>query len=123
MSVFKGIVYLEEFKKDFKKLAKKFPSLSKDLEVFINVQLKLFHKLNIDNRGIVRISGLGIEYPEIYKVRKFACKSLKGTGSRSGIRVIYAYYPDLDKIEFIEIYYKGEKKNEDRERIVGKYGK
>lgn len=123
MSIFKKIVYLEEFKKDFKRLKKKFPSLTKDLEVFINVQLKLFHKLNIDNGGIVRISGLGIEYPEIYKVKKFACKSLKGTGSRSGIRIIYAYYPDLDKIEFIEIYYKGDKKNENRERIEREYSK
>ena len=117
MSVFKEIVYLDEFKKDFKRLKKKFPSLSKDLEVFINAQLKLFHKLNIDNKGIVRISGLGIEYPKIYKVKKFACRSLKGTGSRSGIRIIYAYYSDMDKIEFIEIYYKGDKENEDRERI------
>lgn len=123
MSVFKRIVYLEEFKKDFKKLKKKFPSFSKDLEVFINVQLKLFHKLNIDNKGIFRISGLGIKYPEIYKVKKFACRSLRGTGSRSGIRIIYAFFSDIDKIEFFEIYYKGDKKNEDRKRIEGKYSK
>ncbi|MHA1876615.1 MAG: hypothetical protein ACTSUC_09265 [Promethearchaeota archaeon] len=122
MNVFKKIVYLEGFKKDFKKLKKKFLSLTKDLEVFINVQLKLYHKRNIDNGGIVRASGLGIKYPEIYKARKFACKSLKGTGSRSGIRIIYAFFPDVDKIEFIEIYYKGDKENEDRERIVRNYG-
>ena len=122
MNVFKKIVYLEGFKKDFKKLKKKFLSLTKDLEVFINVQLKLYHKRNIDNGGIVRASGLGIKYPEIYKARKFACKSLKGTCSRSGIRIIYAFFPDVDKIEFIEIYYKGDKENEDRERIVRNYG-
>ena len=119
MSIFKEIVYLEKFKKDFKKLKKKFPSLTKDLEVFINVQLKLFHKLKHDNQGIVEIANLGIEYPNIYKARKFACKSLKGTGARSGIRIIYAFYPDKEKIEFIEIYYKGDKENEDRKRIVG----
>jgi len=81
----------------------------------------MFHKLDIDNKGIVGISGLGIEYPQIYKARKFACKSLKGIGSRSGIRIIYAYYEKEDKIEFIEIYFKGDKEAEDRERILKHY--
>ncbi|MDO9578740.1 MAG: hypothetical protein Q7J16_12725 [Candidatus Cloacimonadales bacterium] len=114
------IEYSAEFKKDLKKLEKRFRTLESDLQNFVTVQLKLFHKLKLDNQGIVEIAGLGIDYPKIYKARKFACKSLKGTGSRSGIRIIYAYYPDLDKIEFIEIYYKSNKENEDRERIEGK---
>lgn len=92
------------------------------MEVFIEKQLKLFHKLKIDNKGVVQISNLGIDYLQIYKARKFACKSLKGTGSRSGIRIIYAYYEKEDVIEFIEIYYKGDKENEDRERIKKYYG-
>lgn len=93
------------------------------MEVFIEKQLKLCHKLKIDNKGVVQISNLGIDYPQIYKARKFACKSLKGTGSKSGIRVIYAYYEKEDMIEFIEIYYKGDKENEDRDRIKKYYGK
>ena len=117
MKIFNKITQLSEFKKDFKKLKKKYRTLDSDLENFIKVQLKMFHKLYIDNKGIVEISGLGIEYPQIYKVRKFGCRSLKGTGSGSGIRIIYAYYLEEDRIEFIEIYYKGDKKNEDRERI------
>ena len=44
--------------------------------------------------------------------------SLKGKGVNSGIRVIYAYFNEEDKIVFIEIYYKGDKENEDKERIV-----
>jgi len=91
------------------------------LQVFIEKQLKLFHKLKIDNKGVFQISNLGLDYPQIYKARKFACKSLKGTGSRSGIRIIYAYYEKDDIIEFIEIYYKGDKENEDRERIKKYY--
>ena len=79
--------------------------------------------MGIDNKGIVRISNLGIEYPKIYKVRKFACRSLKGKGSASGIRVIYAYFEDKDKIEFIEIYYKGDKENEDKKKISSFYKK
>jgi len=69
---------LPDFIKDFKKLEKKYPTLKQDLEVFVKNQLKLYHKLNIENSGIVRIPGLSISQPQIYKARKFACKSLKG---------------------------------------------
>jgi len=122
-TIFNNIRKLAEFEKDFKKLAKKFRTLNEDLNAFIANQLKLAHKKNIDNKGVVRISDLGIEYPKIYKARKFACKALKGKGAASGIRVIYAYYEQDDIIEFIEIYYKGYKKNADRERIMRNYGK
>lgn len=117
MRLFNKITQLSEFEKDLKKLKKRFRTLDSDLENFIKVQLKMFHKLDIDNKGIIEIKGLGIEYPEIYKARKFACRSLKGKGSKSGIRIIYAYFDREDKIEFIEIYYKGDKENEERERI------
>ena len=119
--IFNDIRKLAEFEKDFKKLAKKFGTLSGDLNTFIANQLNLTHKLNIDNRGVARIPNLGIEHPKIYKARKFACKALKGKGAASGIRVIYAYYEEEDVIEFIEIYYKGNKENEDRERILKHY--
>lgn len=51
---------------------------------------------------------LAIQNPQNLKVKKFACKSLKGKGGHSGIRFTYAYFPFEDKIEFIEIYYKGD---------------
>jgi hypothetical protein len=121
--IFKDILELQEFKRDLKALSKKFKILREDLNTFINVQLKLFHKLNTDNKGIIQISNLGIKYPPTYKARKFACRSLKGEGVKSGIRIIYAYYPDKDKIEFIEIYYKGIKENEDKKRILSYYTK
>ena len=119
--IFNEVKFLPEFEKDLKKL-KKFKTLKDDLEIFIEKQLQLFHKLGIDNKGVVQISNLSIEYPRIYKARKFACRSLKGKGSASGIRVIYAYFKDEDRVEFIEIYYKGDKENEDRERILRYYG-
>lgn len=115
--VFKEINYLPEFERDKKKLLKRFRTLDEDMEVFIKVQLKLFHKLGIDNDAVEHISNLGITIPEIYKAKKFACKSLKGKGVQSGVRIIYSYFPKFDKIEFIEIYYKGDKANEDRKRI------
>lgn len=69
--IFNDIRKLPEFEKDFKKLAKKFRTLDEDLCAFIANQLKLTHKLNIDNKGVVRIADLGIEHPQIYKARKF----------------------------------------------------
>jgi len=122
MKIFSEIREMPEFKKDVKKLARRFPTLKEDLQVFIKRQLKTSHKLKIDNKGVFQIPELGINYPKIYKAKKFACKSLKGKGVFSGIRVIYAYWEKENVIEFIEIYYKGDKENEDRERILKYYG-
>lgn len=119
--VCKHISHVREFEKDLKKLVKRFFSLEEDLQIFIKVALAAFHKQKIDNKGIFPISDLGVAYPRIYKARKFACRALKGKGAQSGIRVIYAYYEEQDRIEFVEIYYKGDKENEDRERIQKYY--
>lgn len=121
MKIFHEISRLPEFAKDLTKLLKKFRTLEDDLEVFIKNQLNLYHKLRIDNKGVFQVSGLKIESPKIYKAKKFACRSLKGKGVHSGIRVIYTYYEKQDKIELIEIYYKGDKENEDRGRILKHY--
>ncbi|MBN1869156.1 MAG: hypothetical protein JW847_01075 [Candidatus Omnitrophica bacterium] len=123
MPAFNRIDHLPEFDRDLKKMKKHYRSLDNDLEIFKKTQLILFHKLNKDNQGLVPIANLGIECPKIYKARKFACRTLKGTGANSGIRVIYAYYEAEDKIEMVEIYYKGDKANEDRERLKRRYGK
>ena len=123
MKTFKKIYLIPEFKKDLKKLGKRFKTLEEDLNIFIKSQLKMYHKLGIDNRGIFKMSDLNIQCPEIYKVRKFACRSLKGKGVYSGIRVIYAYFKEEDKVELIEIYYKQDKGKEDRERILRYYEK
>ncbi|MDD4957470.1 MAG: hypothetical protein PHH49_04915 [Candidatus Omnitrophica bacterium] len=122
-SIFNKIVHLAEYAKDLKALKKRFRTLDDDIETFIKVALKLKHKKGKEVNGIERISNLGIEYPEIYKVKRFACKALKGRGAKSGIRIIYAYFKEEDKIEFIEVYFKGDKGNEDRERIKKYYGK
>jgi len=113
---FKDTKKLPEYEKDFRKLLKRFRTLEDDIEIFVNTQLKLFHKLQIDNRGIFQIPGLGFDYPKIYKAKKFACKSLKGRGVNSGIRIVYAYYEQEDTIEFIEIYFKADYVSEDKTR-------
>ncbi len=121
--LFKNISHVPEFEKDLKKLVRRFASLEEDLQIFIKVAMNAFHKQNVDSRAILQIPELGIHSPKIYKAKKFACKALKGKGVQSGIRVIYAYHEEEDRIEFIEIYYKGDKASEDRARIVRCYGK
>ena len=103
MKIFDQISHLPEFNRDFKRLLKRYKTLEEDLKVFVEKQLNLYHKLNKDNKGIFPITGLSIENPGIYKAKKFACRSLKGKGVHSGIRVIYSYFQDEDRIEMIEI--------------------
>jgi mRNA-degrading endonuclease RelE of RelBE toxin-antitoxin system len=121
--IFKEEIQHPEFERDLKQLTKKFRSLPDDLETLISASLNLYHKLNQKHDGIVPVEGLGIAYPVVYKVTKFACKALKGRGAKSGIRVIYAYFPDKDRIEFVEMYFKADQKNEDRARIIRLYKK
>lgn len=107
-----------EFTRDFKKLLKKFSTLAEDLAVVKQYDIELFHCQKIDRHGIFKIENAGNDANlQFYKIKKFACKALKGRGSKSGIRVIYAFHMALLKVVFIEIYYKGEKVSEDRERI------
>lgn len=119
--IFNKITSLPEFGKDLKKLSKRFKTLNEDLDIFIQTQLNLYHKQKIDNKGIFPISRLSIENPKIFKAKKFASRSLKGKGVQSGIREIYAYFNEEDRIEFIELYYKGDKESENRERILKYY--
>lgn len=114
---FSEVVECPEFQRDLKKLLKRFRSLKDDFETFKNTALKAFHKFGQENLGIFQIPGLGFDNPIVYKATKFACKSLKGRGAASGIRVTYAYYTEEDRILFIEMYFKADQENEDRERI------
>lgn len=104
---------IEPFKKDFKGLLKKYKTLKDDLEV---VQQILEILPDARPPFSFRIDNLGIESC-IIKVKKIACKSLKGKGVNSGLRLVYAYFKEEDKIVFIEMYHKNEKENEDRDRI------
>ena len=53
--IFNEVIKLAEFEKDLKKLSKKFRTLEQDLDTFIQKQLNLYHKLQIDNKGIFPI--------------------------------------------------------------------
>ncbi len=78
----------EEFAKDFRKLAKKFKTLADDIETAKKNAIELYHLHKIDNQSIFQIQEFKSDEMEICKLKKFACKALKGKGVQSGIRVI-----------------------------------
>jgi len=129
---------LDEYKKDLKALIKKFRSLEEDLDLVKRI-------LSIKPIGSTpfshRINNLGIETCVI-KVKKIACKSLKGKGVNSGFRLVYAYFKTIPKVEetgdttivnngssnnpsvdntqkivLVELYHKSQQSKEDRARI------
>ena len=97
---------IPQFEKDIKKLLKKYSSLEDDIDVVKKAVIELKHIHNIENYGSFEIPGFCNENLKICKIKKFACKSMKGKGNRSGIRVIYAYHKKEERVDFIEIYYK-----------------
>jgi len=105
------------FQKDLKHLLKRYRTLEEDLETAKHNAIELYHLKGINNQSVFPIQGFCTETIQICKIRKFACKALKGRGSKSGIRIIYAFHCQSYKVEFIEIYFKGDKKNEDRDKI------
>ena len=107
----------EEFQKDLKKLLKKYRSLEEDLGLAKIAAIELFHLQKINNLSVFPIPGFCTEEVLICKLKKFACKALKGRGSKSGIRVIYAFHVKSLRVDFIEIYFKADQENEDQERI------
>lgn len=101
-----------QFENDFKHLRKKYRTLHDDLEELKNV-LKI-RPLGAGKNFAILTKKHGVT---IIKVRLF-CRCLK----RNSLRIIYAYVEknsavEFIGIEFIELYFKGDKENEDRERI------
>lgn len=105
---------LEEYVKDLKKLQKKYRTLGDDIAI---VKKVLAVEPNERPPFSFRIDGLGIETC-IIKVKKIACRVMKGKGVNSGFRLIYAHYEQEQRIVFVEIYYKGDKDIEDKARIM-----
>lgn len=108
---------LAEFKKDLKTLIKKYRTLNDDLGV-----VKRVLDVSPDERPpfSFRIDDLGLKTC-IIKVKKIACKSMKGRGVNSGLRLIYAHFPEENRIVFIELYHKNSKDVEDKERILNNF--
>lgn len=99
---------LPEFRREFRKFAKKYKSLSDDFEDFRSVVTAA----PLGN-GRKRFSALfQSEHVCVIKAR-FSCRYLK----RSSLRIVYAYSGRGERVDFIELYFKGDKENENGERI------
>lgn len=98
---------LPEFAKEFKRLVKKYKSLSDDLEEFKRV-ITVEPLGNSKHFTIITKN----DYCTVVKARLF-CRYLKG----SSMRIIYAFHCNNLRVDFIEIYFKGDKENENREII------
>ncbi len=100
---------LPEFQKEFKQLGKKYRSLPNDLREFRKV-VAVIPLGNSKHFNIIAQT----ETICVLKVRLF-CKCLKG----SSLRIICAYCERERRIEFMEVYFKGNKPNENSARVRG----
>lgn len=97
----------QKFQRNFKKLSKKYKSLDNDLAEFKKILKEL--PLGIDKYFNVITQ---TEILCIVKARLF-CRCLKG----SSLRIIYSYFNQKQRIEFIELYSKNNKESENKKRI------
>ena len=91
-----------EFSKELKRLSKKYRSLPDDLLEFKKIVSEI--PLGSGKHFVVLHEN---EEVKILKARLF-CRYLRG----ASLRIIYAYREAEITIDFIEIYYKGERANE-----------
>ena len=108
---------LPEFDKDFKALLKRYRTLESDFETFKKYTIETFYEQKTPTTAFVPVEGFCSEDYVSNKVRKFACKALPGRGNQSGIRIIFVWQETLRLATFVEIYFKGDKPEEDRERL------
>lgn len=108
-----------EFEKDLKKLSRKYKTLHEDLDNFKEALIVAHfnQELAPESMGFFPVSHPGIQ-EGFFIAKKFACKSLKGSGSRSGIRVVYHLEGSSFRVCLIEIFHKNQKAVLDFQRIL-----
>ena len=94
--------------KEWQRLSKRFRTLQDDMESLKDVLVAC--PTGIGKNFTVLHTGAGLS---IVKAR-MACRALR---NRS-LRLIYAFHETQQRIVFIELYFKGDKENEDRNRIA-----
>jgi len=99
---------LPEFEKEFKRLFKKYRTLNDDLEKFKKVLVSV--PTGIGKNFIVFHSSPTLKLVKAH----LACRALRNNHL---LRVIYSYFEQEQRIEFVELYFKGDKENENYERI------
>ncbi len=99
--------HLPEFDREFKRLAKKYRTLTNDYADFERMIAQ--NPTGLGKNFRILHDSLSVKIIKTY----LFCDSLKGRS----LRLIYAFHNDRLDFMYIEIYFKGDKENEDRERI------
>ncbi len=96
-----------KFEKEFKRFLKKYKTLDDDFEKFKKILVSA-------------PTGVGKNFIIIHSTKKIkilkarmACRALQA----HSLRIVYSYFQEEQRIEFIELYFKGDKENEDYGRI------
>ncbi|MDP2641278.1 MAG: hypothetical protein Q8P39_01905 [Candidatus Yanofskybacteria bacterium] len=96
-----------DFEKEFKRLFKKYKTLDDDFEKFKKILVTA--PAGVGRNFVIIHSAENIK---VLKAR-MACRTLR---DRS-LRVVYSYFEQEQRIEFIELYFKGDKETEDHGRV------
>ena len=104
----KNFKALDAFQKEFKHLSKRYKTLDDDIGKFKQI-------LEVYPTGVGKNFIIIHSLPNLKIIKAhLACRSLRNNHL---LRIIYSYFEKEQRIEFIELYFKGDKENEDRERI------
>ncbi len=98
---------LPEFSKEYRRYLKKYRTLDSDFLNFKKIILSIPCGVGKHFNIITALNDV-----KIIKARLF-CRSLK----RSSLRIVYAYHKNKELIDFIEIYFKGDKASENSKRV------
>ena len=98
---------LSKFEKDFKKLSKRYRTLPDDFAQFIDV-------ISAEPPKPSNRIAIITQHESLWIIKaRLACMSLRN----HDLRIIFAYFTQERRVDFIELYFKGDKEREDRERI------
>lgn len=101
-----------EFTRDLKRLIKRYRSLPDDLQTLRTVLASTEARILLEGGKKHATRIYYGKQVSIYKLR-LACRSLKS----SEMRLIYAAFAHEKRIEFIQLYFKGDEVSEDRNRL------
>lgn len=98
---------LPAFEREYRHLERRYRTLPSDIVVFESVLVEF-----PTGRGAKFVTLHTEPHCTVIKAR-LSCRTLRN----SSLRIIYAWHPDTKVFVYLEIYYKGDKESEDRERI------
>ncbi len=106
------------FEKSLKKYFKKYLTIYEDLEIFREILIDRYLDCGDKVSNIVsKHTNILTSEQGVYVIKdRMMCRALKG----SSLRVVHIYHKNENKIIFLELFYKGDKENEDKELYQSK---